>query len=199
MILINEILQTTLIGLFFGTFGTTLGGIIGVKLKRSSNKFLSFVLSFASGLMTAIICFELIPEALAIASLPTVILGIIVGIIMMVICDIFVDKKFNKRSKVADNLHAMNLKEKHINYTGRKSIEQKENSASLQKNNLLKTGIIVSIGLAIHNFPEGLAIGSGFEASLKLGLSLAIAICFHDIPERHLNGCSYEKWRNETF
>ena len=47
---------------------------------------------------------------------------------------------------------------------------------------LLKTGIIVGIGLAIHNFPEGLAIGSGFEASIKLGLSLALAICFHDIP-----------------
>ena len=27
-----------------------------------------------------------------------------------------------------------------------------------KNNNLLKTGIIVSIGLAIHNFPEGLAI-----------------------------------------
>lgn len=44
-------------------------------------------------------------------------------------------------------------------------------------------GIIVSIGLAIHNFPEGLAIGSGFGASMKLGISLAIAICLHDIPE----------------
>ena len=43
--------------------------------------------------------------------------------------------------------------------------------------------MIVSIGLAIHNFPEGLAIGSGFESSLKLGLSLAIAICLHDVPE----------------
>lgn len=50
-------------------------------------------------------------------------------------------------------------------------------------NKLLKTGLIVSIGLAIHNFPEGLAIGSGFEASIKLGISLAIAICLHDIPE----------------
>ena len=50
-------------------------------------------------------------------------------------------------------------------------------------NNLLKTGIIVSIGLAIHNFPEGLAIGSGLEASTKLGIGLAIAICLHDIPE----------------
>lgn len=52
-----------------------------------------------------------------------------------------------------------------------------------QKNSLLKTGMIVSIGLAIHNFPEGLAIGSGFEASMRLGLSLAVAICLHDIPE----------------
>ena len=48
---------------------------------------------------------------------------------------------------------------------------------------MLKTGIIVSIGLAIHNIPEGLAIGSGFDASIKLGYSLALAICFHDIPE----------------
>lgn len=51
------------------------------------------------------------------------------------------------------------------------------------KNSLLKTGIIVSIGLALHNFPEGLAIGSGFGASIKLGYSLAIAILLHDIPE----------------
>lgn len=42
------IIKTTLIGLFFGTFGTTLGGIIGVKLNSTSNKFLSFILSFAS-------------------------------------------------------------------------------------------------------------------------------------------------------
>ena len=50
-------------------------------------------------------------------------------------------------------------------------------------NSLLETGIIVSIGLAIHNIPEGLAIGTGFEASAKLGYSLAIAIALHDVPE----------------
>jgi len=150
---LNEILKATLIGLFFGTFGTTLGGIIGIKLKKSSNKFLGFILAFASGLMITIVSFELIPEALQIASISVVLLGIIVGIIAMIICDILVGKKF--------------------------SLTAPTNKTA----SLLKTGIIVSIGLAIHNFPEGLAIGSGFEASIKLGLSLAIAICLHDIPE----------------
>ena len=85
----------------------------------------------------------------------------------MIICDIFVDKLFNKKNITAD----------------KKIRNEKTNLNIDNKNKLLKTGIIVSIGLAIHNFPEGLAIGSGFEASIKLGLSLAIAICFHDIPE----------------
>ena len=92
---------------------------------------------------------------------------------MMITCDLLVDKKFNKKGINANKNNMCNKKEKNI----RLNIENKS------KNNLLKTGIIVSIGLAIHNFPEGLAIGSGFEASLKLGISLAIAICFHDIPE----------------
>lgn len=147
----EEILKTTLIGLFFGTFGTTIGGIIGICFKRTSNKFLSFILAFASGLMLAIICFDLIPEAMQIASIINVLLGIILGIIAMIACDILVQKKMSTKTE--------------------------------NRNSLLKTGIIVSIGLALHNFPEGLAIGSGFGASITLGYSLAIAICLHDIPE----------------
>lgn len=148
----QQIIKTTLIGLFFGTFGTTIGGIIGITFNKTSNKLLSFVLAFASGLMTSVVCFELIPEAMQISEFQNVIYGIIFGIITMIICDIIIQKKINTKTK-----HSAN--------------------------SLLKTGIIVSIGLAIHNFPEGLAIGSGFEASIKLGYSLAIAIALHDVPE----------------
>lgn len=148
------LIKTTLIGLFFGTFGTTIGGIIGVNFKNTSNKFLSFILSLAAGLMISIVCFDLIPEALEISTIPLIIIGILFGVFCMIICDVLVQKKFNTSVKYVKT-----------------------------SNSLLRTGIIVSIGLALHNFPEGLAIGSGFGASLKLGYSLAIAILLHDIPE----------------
>ena len=157
----SYLFKTTLLGLFFGTFGTTLGGIIGVSFKNTSNKFLSFILSLASGLMLAVVCFDLIPESLEMTSISNTIIGVLFGVACMIICDILVQKKFS-----------------HI----------ETNSST---GNLLKTGIIVSIGLALHNFPEGLAIGSGFEASIKLGYSLAIAICLHDIPEGRFQSRPY--------
>ena len=149
----NEIIRTTLIGLFFGTFGTTIGGIIGITFKNTSNKFLSFILEFAAGLMISIVCFDLVPEATELSNLGMTFLGIFLGVGSMIICDSIIKNKFNEKTV-------------------------KKGSSSL-----LKTGIIVGIGLALHNFPEGLAIGSGFGASFKLGISLALAIALHDVPE----------------
>jgi len=47
----------------------------------------------------------------------------------------------------------------------------------------IKTSILIGVGIALHNFPEGLAIGSGFAAQPKLGMSLAIVITLHNMPE----------------
>ena len=54
---------------------------------------------------------------------------------------------------------------------------------SMERSSILKTGILMAVGISLHNFPEGIAVGSGFEASIKLGLSIAIIIAIHDIPE----------------
>ena len=53
----------------------------------------------------------------------------------------------------------------------------------LTKNSFLKTGILIAIGISLHNFPEGLAVGSGIVASIALGLNIALVIAIHDIPE----------------
>ena len=54
---------------------------------------------------------------------------------------------------------------------------------SIGDKSILKTGILMAVAISLHNFPEGLAVGSGLEASMKLGLSIAIVIAIHDIPE----------------
>lgn len=158
----DDIAGIAINGFIFGMIGTTLGGVAGALLDIDSNKFVSFILEIAAGLMTSVICFDLIPESIEYSNITGAVLGIFIGVCMMVFCNDFVNKKLLTKSLQ----------------------NSKNNSAKHLKNsNLLKVGLIVGIGLAIHNFPEGLAIGSGFEASQELGLSLAIAICIHDFPE----------------
>lgn len=50
-------------------------------------------------------------------------------------------------------------------------------------NKYIKEGIILGLAIAIHNFPEGLAVGSGFIAAKSLGISIAFVIALHDLPE----------------
>lgn len=48
---------------------------------------------------------------------------------------------------------------------------------------LVKAGVVLSLGIALHNFPEGIAIGAGFVADPQLGFTLALLIAVHNIPE----------------
>lgn len=47
----------------------------------------------------------------------------------------------------------------------------------------IKKGVLIATGIALHNLPEGLAIGAGFASSAKMGITLAFLIAVHNIPE----------------
>ncbi|HEY8361251.1 MAG TPA: ZIP family metal transporter [Tissierellaceae bacterium] len=47
----------------------------------------------------------------------------------------------------------------------------------------MRTGILLAISIAIHNFPEGLALGSTLAGETDFGLVLTLAMLLHDIPE----------------
>ena len=53
-----------LITFISGVVGTGLGGVVGAVMKRDSNKIVSLLLSFAAGIMLAVVCFDLMSEPL---------------------------------------------------------------------------------------------------------------------------------------
>ena len=53
----------TLVTLISGAGGTGLGGFIGALFKSESNRTISLLLAFAGGVMTAMVCFDLLAEA----------------------------------------------------------------------------------------------------------------------------------------
>lgn len=49
--------------------------------------------------------------------------------------------------------------------------------------NMMKTGIILGLSIAVHNIPEGLALGSTLVGASDFGFVLTMAMLIHNIPE----------------
>lgn len=150
----NRILAVTIIGFISGMVGTGIGGAIVFFLKNPGKKFMGILLGFTGGIMLAVVCFDLMPHAFEIGGMLIGFAGILFGVAAVFLADIIMPEVPEIRSV----------------------------SAGLDST-LIKSGILLGIGIALHNFPEGLAIGSGFAAGNSMGLSIAIVMGLHDMPE----------------
>lgn len=148
---------------FLAGLATAIGALILIFTGQPRAKTLSAFLGFAGGIMLAISVFDLLPEALELGTMVPTIIGFLLGVAMMFMLDRFVPHAHG----VADN---------------ELQLERADNVPSFDSE-ALRTGYLIFFGIAIHNLPEGLAIGAGLEASPELGLYLAVAIGLHNIPE----------------
>ena len=52
-----------------------------------------------------------------------------------------------------------------------------------KKLSYIKMSLIIIISISLHNFPEGVAVGSSYVYSDNLGVKIGLLIAAHDIPE----------------
>ena len=48
---------------------------------------------------------------------------------------------------------------------------------------LFNRGLIIAIGMSIHNLPEGIVVSASYSHIPELGILVALMICLHNIPE----------------
>ncbi|TAK33659.1 MAG: zinc transporter ZupT [Chloroflexota bacterium] len=132
---------------------TGLGSLIVLIVRNPGRWFTAFMLGMAAGVMVLVSFVELLGGAIAELGFLQASLAFFAAMVGLFLVDVMTPHVFMS--------------------------ERQTTGAS----RLARTGTMVALGLAIHNFPEGLAVFASALSSLELGLVLTLAIAIHNIPE----------------
>ena len=182
----------TLVTLISGAGGTGLGGFIGALFKSESNRTISLLLAFAGGVMTAMVCFDLLAEAEEAASqiaehgVVLVIFAVALGVAVVYVLNHLIDRKTRKEvSHTADEHHPETHDDiDELVHADHLNMHKRHNDSRLS---LFVAGVVMACAIALHNIPEGMTIGASFAVSDNLmwgtGMIMAVLIGLHNIPE----------------
>lgn len=136
------------------SLATGVGGLIVLFLRRISDRIVSLSMGFASGVMLMVAFNNLFLEAEKLLVHIELITFFAIGAIMMMALDLAIP---------------------HIEPTRRKE--------NVRTERMRRSGVLIAIGVALHNLPEGFVVAAGYIFDPSLGLIIAIAIMLHNIPE----------------
>ena len=181
-----------------GVGGTGLGGAVGALLKRDSSRIVSLLLAFAGGIMTGVVCFDMISGALEPdgatepVSVFFVVAGVLFGYVVIWLLNLWSDKKTNHEiahidadhPKTADDLDELIHSDHYVRHE-----TCSEDGGPASKYQLFIAGVVMACAIALHNMPEGMVIGASYAGNLEAGflggsgLIMAVIIGLHNIPE----------------
>lgn len=176
-----------------GMGGTGLGGVVSCLFRKDSSRTVSLLLSFAAGVMTAVVCFDLLAEAVAPAGtadhthLLLAAVGVMLGYAVIYLLNAWIDRDTNHEVAHIDQSHpktADSLEELiHADHY------QVHEQGGQSHGSLFLAGLVMAAAIALHNVPEGMVIGASFATSAQQqelsrgGIVMAVVIGLHNVPE----------------
>ncbi|MFX1285928.1 MAG: ZIP family metal transporter [Promethearchaeota archaeon] len=162
MVTIEQMLWGLFLSLFAG-LSTTLGAITVFIIDPNDSKIISLSMGFSAGVMLGVSIFELLPEAIINLEILAAGVFFLLGMVAVALLDYFIPHEYMHERSCSDTNDLL--------------------TSNTRNPRLLRTGLLVAIGIGIHNLPEGFVTITGSLYSIELGLILAIAIALHNIPE----------------
>jgi ZIP family zinc transporter len=155
------ILLTFVVGLFI-----FIGSLFATKFKNNK-RFTDFSISLAFGVILALVLFELLPEVYEILSGELNIFKTILCIIIIVLIGIFI-------LKILDSFIPEHQHEYHH--------EHKHKDDKCHNEHLNHIGIMSSLAIILHNIIEGMSLSIVSSTSITSGVLMCIGIGLHNIP-----------------
>ena len=165
-------LLTALAGL-----STGIGSTIAFFIRTPKYSYLAVLLGFSAGVMIYISFTELLGTAIRDVGFGRANIAFFIGILFIAIIDILVPHEYEEEHTASS--------QPSISEVG-----QQEKSglppqlAAPSKSSLMRSGTLLALGIAIHNFPEGLVTFTcAATGDVAFGIMIAVAIAIHNIPE----------------
>ncbi len=178
----NMILTAALLSLIAG-MGTGLGGLIAI-IRRPGRRSFGFLMGITAGVMISLSFLGLGNEAWKLQGYLTATIGFGAGAILMFLLDVFLPHiHFGEREFSAPGISGDPLDDDcESQRVPPRSGIGRALPAKVNRR-LLQSGILLAIGITIHNLPEGIAVGAGYRHMPQFGIFIALAILLHNIPE----------------
>ncbi len=137
-------------------FATSVGSLISLLFKEINTKLLALMMGFSAGVMIYISLVEILPASIAMIGFLNANIAFFAGMLIITAIDFLIPHDY---------------------------IEEIACRTKGKDKRVYIAGLYIALGLAIHNFPEGMAVFTGTLKNYHIGISLAVAIALHNIPE----------------
>lgn len=130
---------------------SVIGGFIGGVIKVKSKDKIASLFQITAGIMTGIVCFDMLPESFEMANLATNILGLFLGVILVYIIDVFSENDMKSKKYSSTTISIMLSMSLHNIVEGLAIGSGFSHSINL--------GMTLLISIFLHDIPEGIVIG----------------------------------------
>jgi ZIP family zinc transporter len=177
---ISAILNAVLLSLV-ASLGTGLGALLSLIRKPGKRSF-GFLMGITAGVMISLSFLELVNRAWELQGFWTATVGFGTGAVAMLLIDILIPHIRFGEVEIPDEPPVQSRGDAGCGHRRRRR-RWLSGENRIVNPGLLKTGVLLVIGITIHNLPEGIAVGAGYMHAPSFGLLIALAIMLHNIPE----------------
>jgi ZIP family zinc transporter len=156
---------------------TGIGSSIAYFIRKPGPRIMSLILGFSAGVMLYVSFAELLHQSFEKVGFGWGNVGFFAGIAFIAVIDMLIPHEYEaEHTGVPDEAPI------EANLTGGQFRHRRGRRPTHAM--MMRVGVLTSIGIAIHNFPEGLAVfSSGITGDRAFGILVAVAIALHNIPE----------------